>query len=168
MHSRFTDDLVRRAREIYLGNEHLTLRELSKQSANLLGQETGYDRLKDWATVGYWRVEKKRKYPTPSSISDEVDHIRRIVYNQIVTAATSGLYLSGEFDKEAVLRAIADIPGIKISKIKPQALDLSAVNAYTNLLARIKVAVHAPEASAKTDREKAMELIREVQEEHGE
>lgn len=165
--SRWSDDFVNHAKEVFLANEHLSLSMIAKQSKELLGQQIDVHRLKKIAKEnGDWQVVKKAKYASSSrpSISDEVEQIRQAVFDSIVAAVSGGIFISGDFNEDEVMEAIIDIPGVNIKYIDPAALPLDAVNAYTNLLSRTKTPVTPTGVSAKTEREKAIDLYREVQE----
>lgn len=165
--SRWSEDFVNHAKEVFLANEHLSLSALAKQSVHFLGQQIDVHRLKKIAKEnGDWQVIKKAKYASSSrpSISDEVEQIRQAVFDSIVAAVSGGIFISGDFDEDEVMEAIIDIPGVNVKFIEPTALPLDAVNTYTNLLSRTKTPVTSTGVSAKTDREKAIEIIRQVQE----
>lgn len=168
MKDELNPEVVEQARALYVAGG-VTLEQIAEQSKSLFGQEIPYETLRVIARNNskIWTVERNAE---TSDISGEVDEIRRIIFEQIVTESQEGYFVAlDDLDRaEEVYDMLFDMqveyPGaIKgdIKRIKPRGVDHNLVNAYMNLLSKSKIDINIG-ASAKTSFEQVVELIEGV------
>lgn len=163
----FSPDILARLKNAYLDNPSLSFEDLAARSAELVGQAISLERLKVYARTdptGNWYVERNRKLGTGggTDIVEEINFIRRMVFEQIMFSHTSGLLLCGDFDKDEVTEYLdAQFPSIDIVDIRPGGLDPALVNSYMGLLSKSKFDLNLT-SSAKTSYEQALEIARKA------
>jgi hypothetical protein len=158
----YSEDLIERAREIFLANPELSFAELSRQSANLLGFHIELDSLKEYAAKGNWAVQRSALQGNKSDtdIISEVNIIREILFSQILAESRTGLLITGNFDKEEIAHRLSGLD-IKIVEFSPRGVDPQLVNAYMNCLQKAGIKLEGLGTSAKTSRQQIIEQAQE-------
>jgi len=152
---KYSDDIKSKAKDIFVNNPDMTLEKLSKLSQNLLGQKIELEIIKVWSKEDSWHTQRNQIVTGPSV---EVEHIRQIVYRQIVAASEGGILITGEAQMAEIEKALSGIKGIEIVQFNPN-IDPQLINSYMNLLSKSNVKVSMGNTSAKTSRQQALELI---------
>ena len=164
-------DAIKRLKEYFLDHPEIDYEKLAEMSASICGQEVVLDAIKrESAADGNWYVERNsRQYGKTDEISEEINHVRQIVYQQILVSNEGGLFISAkdgqDFNESEIVQALSKLHWVKVVKIKPGGVDAAMVNAYMNLLSKTNVPISLSGTSGKTSREQAIEMIRKVQEE---
>ncbi len=162
----YTDDFITAARQVFIDGD-MSMQKLADSSEELLGQEIGVDRLKQLSISdarGNWRVARQHQNALlAKDVSEEVESIRQLTYQQLIMSSTSGLYLQGKpGELEAVRQIVNDeCPDIKIVNINPRGVEPALLNAYMNLLAKSKTPITS-RVDARTELQKAMEVSRQA------
>lgn len=160
----YTEEVWERLREFYLANPQFDLTDIAAASAQICGKEVAYADLKARATN--WDIERNQLDAAPEKdVASEVNHIRRIVYEQIIAASQNGLMLVGDFDRQEVMVALNGIKNLKIVTMRPGGVDAQMVNAYMNLLQKSNVRLDLGIQSGKTSREQVMDLSQQAKDE---
>jgi hypothetical protein len=101
----------------------------------------------------------------PDKISLEINHLRALLYEQIVANAEGGYFVTGDdLDETILIETLSRIDGIQIRKINPGSTEPALVNAYMNILSKANIQADTG-ISAKTSREQVLDAIEEYLEE---
>lgn len=161
-------DAIAKLETFFLANPAVDIRKLSGMSEEICGKKVEYEFIKSQARDGNWVERRNALNKKPENdISSEVDHIRRIVYSQIVSANESGILITSDEANllETAVRLLEGIEGIRIVRIKPGAVDATMVNAYMNLLSKTNANLNLGTTNGKTEREQAFDMFEQAQKE---
>lgn len=169
----YTADQWDKLREFWFANPQLTLKDLPAYAESITGKSFKYPDIKNFADTNGWEVARTKYLAENGSNIDtsggsviaEVNHIRQIVYQQIVAANESGLLLTGDFDRDEVTALLSGIDNLKIVKLRPGGVDAQMVNAYMNLLTKSNVRLDLGTTSGKTSREQLFDAVEEAEKE---
>lgn len=164
-------EAIRKLKEHFLSTT-ISIPELAAMSQVICGQNVNYDALIEYVhhdPEGDWEVTRNSlNFARSENVGEEVNHIRQIVYQQIIAANESGLLIVGEFDESEIKERLSDMKDtIKIVRIRPGGVDSAMVNAYMNLLSKSNIPINISGSSAKTAREQGLDYIRQAKEELG-
>ena len=160
---KYNEEIIQRAEHAYV-EDGISLESISELSQDLLGMKVPFDTIKLWSKDYHWRkkkIEKENRGDNKpvDSVVDEVNVIRKIIFEEIVAKSRSGLMVTGDNIDEA--RVILDgIEGIDIREVSPTGTDSSLINSYMNLLSKAKVDFTNMGRSAKTTRQQVMDLAK--------
>jgi hypothetical protein len=156
-----SDELIEAAKAAYL-KSNMSMAELARNSQSLIGQHISLNKLLYYSrrdSEGRWDVLRKAN---PDKVSREINHLRGLLYEQIVANAEGGFFVTGEDLDEAVLiETLSQIDGIQIRKINPGSTEPALVNAYMNILAKANITTDIG-VSAKTSREQVLDAIEDL------
>lgn len=134
--SNYNQELMDTVREYYLSCEvEPTLEAMSKDSERLFGQFIPYETLKDWKRDdrgGDWSHTWQLFHP--SSVEDELDNVRKRIYQIVVDPMTPAAVVS------SAVKAYLDLstkhnPGGKSAKTSPDRADQILKEAISELKA---------------------------------
>lgn len=167
--SAYNSEVAISLRTFFLANPSMDLRQLARLSESICGQEVPYEKVKELAGRENWEVQRaaKKGDEEVDDVLAEVQHIRRMVYQQMVVANEAGLLVTG---LPEMLETASNLLGslgenVKVVRIRPGGLDASMVNAYMNLLAKTNMNLNMKSGSGKTGRQEAIELSVEADKE---
>jgi hypothetical protein len=159
-----SDELIEAAKAAYL-KSNMSMAELARNSASLIGQHVTLNKLLYYSRrdpEGRWDVLRKAR---PDKISLEINHLRALLYEQIVANAEGGYFVTGDnLDETILIETLSRIDGIQIRKINPGSTEPALVNAYMNILSKANIQADTG-ISAKTSREQVLDAIEEYLEE---
>lgn len=164
--SNYNEDLIERAREIFLSNPSLTITELSKQSEALLGQHIPVDVLKDASYAGKWVVKRSAMAEQDSpdiDVAQQVKIVQTILFDQIVAESRSGLMITGDNLPELKQEIIRKLSGldVEVSEVSARGANAQLINAFMNCLDKSGVDLKRMGTSAKTSIQQVIEAARE-------
>lgn len=155
-------DALNQLKTFALANPAVPIEQIALRSKSICGQEISYDRLKIYAERdpdGPWLIQRSAQ--KTDDVSSEVNHVRRIVYSQIVAQNEGGLLLTGDFDEQA-LTEMFEGTTVKISRVNPNSADAALINAYMNLLSKSNVNFSLGDTSGRSSREQVIEEARKA------
>lgn len=164
--SDYTKDTIDTLRAAFVENPKFSIKEVSRRSEEIVGQQIQYDNLRLIARndeEGNWHV-LKRAYQASGSNADinhEVDHIRRLMYRELALTGEEGLLIIGNYDQEEVRDALGGIPGVEIKEFGSRRVDHNLVNSYMNILSKSNMELNVQGTSAKTPREQVLDIVEE-------
>lgn len=157
----YSDEYLARLKDFFLNNPDVSMEEMANNSEQLFGKAIPFELLRK--TVRPWMVERTATAAeNAGDISHEVNTIRRVIYRQIIAAEQGGIFISGSQAEEAVEIIKSAGLDIEITTFRPGGVDHNLVNAYMNLLAKSNLKFNLDSSSAKTSRERALEIAREA------
>lgn len=157
----YSDEYLSRLKDFFLNNPGVSLEEIAANSEQLFGRPISFELVR--RIVRPWQVERNAvTAESATDISGEVNTIRRVIFRQIVAAEQGGFFISGpQVDEAAEIIKSAGLE-IEVVSLRPGGIDHNLVNAYMNLLAKSNLKFNLENTSAKTSRERALELAREA------
>lgn len=156
-----TEREIEIAKQMFL-EQGIPLPALSSLSQKLIGKHIPVDVLKHASRDdpdGSWATQRRLLTEGTQDVTDEIQHLRQIMYQQIVLQSNAGLFLSGEFDEEEVKRRLRGIPGLEIKRWGGR-VDSNLINTYMNILAKSNIEIRLSGANGKTPREQVLDAIR--------
>lgn len=157
----YSDEYIDRLKDFVINNPGVSLEEIAANSEQLFGRAINFELLRRIARP--WTVERNAAAAeSAGDISHEVNTIRQLIFHQLVAAKQGGIFITGAQAAEAADIIRAAKMDIEILPLKPGGVDYNLVNAYMNLLAKSNLKFNLDNTSAKTSRERALELAREA------
>lgn len=157
---------IEKLKDVFVHTPGMSPERLAGISADIIGREVDVELVKHYVKKEKWVIERNsvRSNEEKNETDDifvEMDIVRRILFSQIVACAKSGLFISGNFDKDEVVRLLSTVDGIdEISPVSPRGIDHNLVNSYMNLLQKGNFEIKQ-RGTGKTGRQEAMELFEE-------
>lgn len=162
-------EAIRLLKEYYLSS-FCTYKDLATLSESICSQKIAYTNLIEYIRFdpeGDWEVTRNSlQFANRDDVTQEVNDIRKIVYQQIIALSENGLLLVGDIDESDVKKRLEGLD-IKLVRIRPGGVDGNLVNAYMNLLQKSNIPINAPGSSSKTPLEQGIDLIRQTMGENG-
>lgn len=156
----FPKELIGNVQEFYVSNPGLSARAISDMSEKIFGRSISTDLIKGWIQKGGWQaLRNATSSVTSEEIAQEVNAIRKIVYQQIVNNASGGILIRGDVPYDEIA---ARLEGLDLILVYVESTDPQLVNAYMNLLAKSKLDLNLSSGSAKTPRQQVIEEARAV------
>ncbi len=160
MSNPITSDKWSKLRRTFVESD-ITMRQLARQAPAVIGAEVTYEAIRKQANLDGWTKDKERHSAQATNISAEVDGIRQLLYDYILSSGQEGLFVFGD-DLDRLKQQIIELPGVEKVQLTKSKVDINAVRVYMDLLNKSGANIQLTNTTGKTSREQVIELTQKA------